>query len=240
MLKVKIPILMYHSIELMPKSTVMRSLHVPTERFKLQMHLLKLLGYRGLSLRDLKPYLDGEKKGKVVGITFDDGYKNNLLNALPILKNHNFTATCYIVSKRIGSENTWDLEQGITQNPLMSKDEIHEWIENGMDIGAHTQTHADLQKVSPEVAKAEINESKSDLEESFNIQIFDFCYPYGRLNDDVCRMVRDSGFESATTMIRGRADLSTNQLKLPRIPITHHTLPHLFLLKILSNYEDRR
>jgi len=240
MLKVKIPILMYHSIELMPKSTVMRSLHVPTKRFKLQMWLLKILGYRGLSLRDLKPYLDGKKKGRVVGITFDDGYKNNLINALPILKNNNFTATCYIVSRRIGLENTWDLEHGITQSPLMSNDEIHEWIEKGMDIGAHTQTHADLQKIRPDDAIHEISKSKLDLEKAFNIKIVDFCYPYGKLTEDICSMVKDSGFDSATTMIRGRADLLSNHLQLPRIPITHHTLPHLFLLKILSNYEDKR
>ena len=76
---------MYHSIELMPKSTIMRNLHVPPKRFAFQMWLLKILGYKALSLRKLKPYLDGDKKGKVVGLTFDDGYQNNLINAAPIL-----------------------------------------------------------------------------------------------------------------------------------------------------------
>ena len=75
---INIPILMYHSIESMPKSTVMRSLHVLPRQFKFQMWMLKMLGYKGLSLKKLKPYLDGDKFGKVVGITFDDGYQNNL------------------------------------------------------------------------------------------------------------------------------------------------------------------
>ena len=57
-----IPILMYHSIEEMPKSTVMRSLHVSPKRFEVQMWLLNMLGYKGLSMRDLVPYLEGEKK----------------------------------------------------------------------------------------------------------------------------------------------------------------------------------
>ena len=83
-----IPILMYHSIEAMPKETVMRSLHVSPRNFKFQMWVLKLLGYKGLSLKELKPYLDGKKSGKVVGITFDDGYQNILLNAAPILKKY--------------------------------------------------------------------------------------------------------------------------------------------------------
>ena len=116
-----IPILMYHSIEHMPKGTAMRSLHVPPKRFKFQMWLLKMLGYKGLSMRDLTPYLQGEKTGKVVGITFDDGYKNNLKNAAPILKKYRFGATCYIVSQRLGESNIWDLDKGINQRPLMTK-----------------------------------------------------------------------------------------------------------------------
>ena len=53
----KIPILMYHSIELMPKSTVMRSLHVSPKSFRFQMWLLNFMGYKALSLKKLKPYL---------------------------------------------------------------------------------------------------------------------------------------------------------------------------------------
>ena len=45
---------------------------------------------------------------------------------------------------------------------------------------------------------------------------------------------------TATTMIRGRANPQSNKFQLPRIPITHHTLPHLFLAKILTKYEDRQ
>ena len=85
---VNVPILMYHSIENVSKETVMRGMHVPPKRFKFQMWLLKLLGYKGLSMRDLKPYLSGKKTGKVIGITFDDGYRNNLENAAPILNKY--------------------------------------------------------------------------------------------------------------------------------------------------------
>ena len=69
----------------MPRSTIMRSLHVSPKRFKFQMWMLKILGYKGLSLKNLRPYLDGTKHGKVVGIPFDDGYKNYLINAAPVL-----------------------------------------------------------------------------------------------------------------------------------------------------------
>tara|TARA_B100000787_G_C16187755_1_gene295664 strand:- start:1216 stop:1938 length:723 start_codon:yes stop_codon:yes gene_type:complete len=240
MVNFNIPILMYHSIESMPKKTVMRSLHVPPSSFNLQMWILKTLGYKGLSIRELQPYLKGDKIGKVVGITFDDGYQNNLLNAAPVLKKYNFSATCYIVSESQGSSNTWDLHHGITQRPLMTIAEVKAWLNLGMDIGAHTKTHIDLTSVSKQQAQKEIRDCKSQLEKTYNVEVTDFCYPFGRFNQLVCNMTRDSGYLSATTMRRGRANSKSDNYTLPRIPVNHRTLPHLFLAKILTKYEDRR
>ena len=127
-----------------------------------------------------------------------------------------------------------------TQRPLMLEDEIKKWLNLGMDIGAHTKTHADLTIISEHEAYQEINHCKADLERRFKVVISDFCYPFGRFNDSVCRITKNSGYLTATTMTRGRADFKSNVHKLPRIPITHHTLPHLFLAKILTNYEDKR
>jgi peptidoglycan/xylan/chitin deacetylase (PgdA/CDA1 family) len=236
----KIPILMYHSIESMPKSTVMRSLHVPPRRFKFQMWILKKMGYQGLSLNKLKPYLDGDKKGKVVGITFDDGYKNVLTHAAPILIKYQFTATCYLVSEKIGTSNTWDKINGITQRPLMTENDVNEWLKLGMDIGAHTKTHADLTQISLEKAEIEISNCKTSLEKKFKVKITDFCYPFGYFNSVVKSIVEESGYLSATSMQRGRASSSSNRFNLPRIPINHRTLPHLFLAKVLTKYEDKR
>jgi peptidoglycan/xylan/chitin deacetylase (PgdA/CDA1 family) len=50
------------------------------------MWLLKKLGYKGLNMTEIQPYLTEKKQGKVVGITFDDGYKKNLIHALHIVK----------------------------------------------------------------------------------------------------------------------------------------------------------
>ena len=235
-----IPILMYHSIEAMPKSTVMRSLHVPPKRFGIQMRLLNMLGYKGLSMRELTPYLEGEKTGKVVGITFDDGYQNNLINAAPILKKYNYSATCYLVSQRIGTSNTWDLDKGITQRPLMTQSEVQDWLNLGLDIGAHTQTHPLLEELREQQSQEEIFNCKADLEQMFKVSIKDFCYPFGRFNEPLVNMIKEAGYITATTMRRGRATSKSNKLTLPRMPITHHTLPHLFLAKILTKYEDKR
>ena len=90
-----IPILTYHQIAQAPElGAPMRSLYVSPFAFALQMHTLSLLGYQGLSMTALMPYIRREKTGKVVGITFDDGYLNNLENAARVLKKFNFSSTC--------------------------------------------------------------------------------------------------------------------------------------------------
>ena len=211
MSKNNIPILMYHSIELMPKSTVMRSLHVPPKRFMTQMWLLKRLGYKGLSMRELVPYLEGKKTGKVVGITFDDGYQNNLYNAAPILKKYNFNATCYLVSQRIGNSNTWDSCKGITQRPLMTQSEVQEWLNLGLDIGAHSQTHPLLDELSEQKSHEEIFNCIVDLELMFRVSIKDFCYPFGRFNQSLIKMIKEAGYITATSMSRGRAISTKNK-----------------------------
>ena len=138
-------ILTYHQIEMAPPPpAAFRSLYVAPASFARQMRWLQNLGYRGLSMRDLLPYLRGEKVGKVLGLTFDDGYCNNLQYALPVLQECGFTATCYVMSQLLGKTNVWDLENGVVQADLMTAAQIRQWAKAGMEIGAHTQTHCKL------------------------------------------------------------------------------------------------
>src|SRR5690554_840479 len=103
-----VPILMYHQIgEPAAKGAPYRSLTVHPAAFRRQMNWLRRLGYKGLSMRELLPYVRGEKHGKVVGITFDDGYRNVYRNALPVLRHNGFTATNYFVVQQLGGGNVW-------------------------------------------------------------------------------------------------------------------------------------
>jgi peptidoglycan/xylan/chitin deacetylase (PgdA/CDA1 family) len=234
------PILMYHSVQKMPRGTKMRSLHISPKRFKFQMRLLKLFGYRGVSVHELYLHLKNENKEKVVGISFDDGYKNNFSIVMPILKKLEFTATIYLVSQNIGKTNLWDSKLGLPEQKLMNDKEIQKWIQNGMEIGSHTRNHLSLSNCDHEIALKEISQSKLDLERKFKTQIRHFCYPYGNFNNETIEIVKKSGYLTATTTQRGRSKRNDNFFTLPRVQVTHHTLPHLFLLKVLSSYEDNR
>lgn len=235
-----IPILMYHSICVPLRDEVMRSIHVKPSSFAIQMWILHRLGYKGLSLHDLKPYLTGEKTGKVVGITFDDGYKNNLTQAAPILLKYKFTATCYVVSDAVGRDNFWDQNAGIPSNTIMNKSELREWSRLGLEIGCHTSTHPNLASLDYMDQKRDIAKSKNYLELILDKPVNQFCYPYGSYNRETITLVKELGFEMATTMIRARVAKNENPFTLPRVPVTYHTLPHLFTIKLLTKYEDSR
>ena len=235
-----IPILTYHQIAHAPaRGAPMRSLYVSPSAFALQMQTLSLLGYQGLSMTALMPYLQGEKTGKVVGITFDDGYVNNLENAATVLKKFNFSSTCYVVSALLGKTNVWDHELGIASAPLMDIDQLQQWIERGQEIGSHTQHHVDLRSVDTQTSQSEILNSRISLSQQLNTNIQQFCYPYGHYAAMHIDIVKASGYVAATTTARGKVHAGDSAFELRRIPVVRSTALPQFLLKILSSYEDR-
>jgi len=235
-----VPILMYHQIDVPPqRGTPLRGLVVSPGSFARQMRLLSLLGYRGLSMRELAPYLAGKKRGKVVGITFDDGYRNNLIHALPLLKRYGFTATCYAVSGALGGSNSWD-DGVVAQTPLMTREEWGQWRDAGMDVGSHTRSHASLPDLDSVDARKEIVGSRHDLEQTLGCEVHHFCYPYGRFTPEITALVRDAGYHTATTTNRGRVQPGEDLYTLRRIMVACSTHLVLFAAKVLTHYEDRR
>ena len=235
-----IPILMYHQIDRSPpRGTPLRGLVVAPSSFAWQMRLLRLMGYKGMALCDLEPYLSGEKSGKVVGLTFDDGYQNNLTHALPILHQHGFTATCYGVSQMIGGTNVWDMDH-VASQPLMTHADWRLWLQGGMEVGSHTRTHADLNELDDAEACLEIWQSKVDLESALGCQVRHFCYPYGRYGERHAAMAREAGYVSASTTNRGRVRAGDDPYRLHRVMVARATNPVQFAMKIATAYEDRR
>ena len=239
-----IPILMYHQVDEAPaKGAPMRGLVVTPATFSRQMAALNALGYQGKSMGDLAPYLSGQRHRKVFGITFDDGYQNNLCCALPILQRYGFTSTCYVVANLVGKSNSWDLPRGVKQVPLMNVQELQAWIDAGQEVGSHTLNHANLAELSSVEQAVEIEQSKSKLEALVHQKsgVQHFCYPYGGLNKTALQHVKAAGYMTATTTVRGRAVAGqSDALLLPRVLVSRTTTWMQLLLKCLSRYEDKR
>ena len=236
-----IPVLVYHQIDAAPvKGSPFRSLYVSPAAFARQMRLLKWLGYTGLSMTGLQPYLTGEKQGKVVGITFDDGYLNNLKHALPVLARYGFSSTCYAVSSLLGKTNIWDEQIGIAQTLLMNEVETRQWISGGQEIGSHTRSHINLMESGDDICSAEILQGRTELEAAIDAPVSHFCYPYGRYEARHKAMVGKRGFVTATTTQRSRCHAGCEMLEIPRVPVLRSTSLIMFWIKLASGYEDRR
>ena len=98
------PILMYHSVSRLTPDPNM--VCTSPERFEEQMLYLKRRGLRGVAVRDL---LRAEREGeaaRLVGLTFDDGYRDFLTEAVPIMESFGFQATVFAVVGKV--ENDWE------------------------------------------------------------------------------------------------------------------------------------
>ena len=239
-----IPILTYHQIATPPASpSPFRSLSVPVTHFESQMAWLYRLGYQGLSMSELMPYLRGDKTGRVVGITFDDGYLNNLTQALPVLTRMGFTSTVYAVSQMLGQSNAWDQAIGVPKSDLMNASELQTWARAGQEVGSHTRHHVRLLQSSDVVAREEIGRSKAELEDLLGQAVTQFCYPYGEFNATHQSWVEEAGYAAATTTVRSRQRIGAREpmewFALARVPVVRSTHWTQFLLKILTRHEDR-
>lgn len=236
--RIRVPILMYHQIDLIPPKLKVansdgkvvpsyRGLIVSPASFARQMWFLKALGYRGANMSEVMQYLRGDKTaathGKIIGITFDDGYQNNLVHAQPILARHGFSSTCYAVSNKAGQTNSWDGDKGIGEKSLMTAEEMRQWIAGGQEIGSHTQHHVNLLGCEAVAAQREIAESKATLEALTGVPCKHFCYPYGYFDASHALMVQAAGYDSATTVVGECATSTDSAFDLPRFSIVKKT-----------------
>lgn len=236
-----IPILVYHQTATPPAADVPSwRLTVSPATFARQLRTLRALGYKGLSMRALEPYLRGEKKGRVVGITVDDGYLNNFEHALAVLRDVGFTATSFVVSGQLGGSNVWDHPVGIPPARLMDVAQLRDWLAEGMDVGAHTRHHADLLKCDDAAARDEIAGSKHDLEDALGVEIRHFCYPYGQHRLAHARMAREAGYVTATTVVQARVRGGDDLMLLPRISVTAETTLALLVAQVATAIEELR
>ena len=225
----KIPVLLYHSIE---KDNFQNRISIFD--FEKQISFLKKNKYISIYTNEIN-----EKLKNQIILTFDDGYKDIITDVLPILKKYNFKAICFIVSNQIGKNNIWDQNQkNYNKKELMNKNDINEWLKNGMLIGSHTQNHADLTKLEGIKLKNEIENSKKFLEETFATQVKDFCYPYGKVNNNAYVEVKKT-YNNAYTTNRSRYSLDKHDpFLIPRVDMGKKLNNFKIFLKLKTFYED--
>jgi peptidoglycan/xylan/chitin deacetylase (PgdA/CDA1 family) len=236
----RIPILAYHNVGHAPENARLKGLYVTPQQFERQLRTLRQLGFRGVSINEALAVLVAEPgtASRLVALTFDDGYVDNLTVALPILQQYGFTATCYVVSDCISTYNQWDAERLNVRKPVMSATELEQWLDAGMEIGSHSRSHPRLDELDTHSAHEEIAGSRTALGQLLGREIKHFCYPYGRFAPEVVSSVRQAGYHSAVSTRRGLACAADDLYSLPRVSVHGGGSFMKFVLKVATRYED--
>lgn len=217
---------MYHKVAVRPVETVWPGTYVHPETFRRHLNYLS----RRYALITTAEYVtDRRITGRAV-LTFDDATADFGETVLPLISQFDAKATVYIPSARIGQTNSWDAAD--VQVPLMTVDSLKKAAGEGIELGAHTRTHADLTRLSGEELKDEVIGSRVELETIFGHRPATFCYPYGRFNEEVVTAVRGAGFEAAVSTRKGSDPAEGDPFLIRRIAIRHDTSLPILIYKL--------
>jgi peptidoglycan/xylan/chitin deacetylase (PgdA/CDA1 family) len=214
-------VLMYHKINDVEGNSVT----VPVSLFDEQMAQLGELGYRPVSLDDvIAHYAEGARlPDRAVLITFDDGYRDNLLNAAPILQRHGYPAVLFAPIGYIGGRRPLPHDEHLAArglvNPTLDWSELAEIEQAGIRVESHGIGHRPLADLEVDEATREITLSKLRLEEALGRPVRAFAYVKG--SEAHYRLVhlsllKQTGYDLAFTSISGSNGPKTDPLQLHR------------------------
>jgi peptidoglycan/xylan/chitin deacetylase (PgdA/CDA1 family) len=240
--KLRIPILMYHSVS----ETSVKGVHpyfaieTSPKVFAAQMKYLHESGYKTISTADLVRLLSENQPDseKCAVITFDDGYRDFYTHAFPILSDYGFTSTIYLPSAYIGHSSRRFLKKDCLTWP-----EVRELHRSGVIVGSHSASHARLDDLAESALEQEIQGSKEMLENELGSAITTFAYPYAfpDRNLEFAHRLRDvlkmSGYHDGVAKIIGTKHTREERFFLRRIPINTADQISLFAAKLEGDYD---
>lgn len=214
-----LPILMYHLVSPRPFPTF-RKYTVTPQAFSAQVRWLALTGYATITLDDL---LAARKGGSLpprpVIITFDDGFRECVEHAVPILQAYGFCATFYLVAGLMGKTSEWlSAERGI-ELPLVDWSTARQLEAHGFVCGTHSMSHPRLTDLGVETCRTELLQSRQRLEDQLGHSIPHLAYPFGLYNDTVRAIAAECGYESACSTRIGLSEADDDLLALHRVPV---------------------
>jgi peptidoglycan/xylan/chitin deacetylase (PgdA/CDA1 family)/glycosyltransferase involved in cell wall biosynthesis len=228
-----IPILMYHKI---PDQELLgpHKIFVVKDNFKKHLQFFKQMGFQTLTFNDLSEFRRGNRDfsmfpKKPLILTFDDGYRDNISNADPLLKKYGFNAQVFLLANPDLDSNTWD--QWAENNPmgpisekhyLISGTERNHWPQSNFVIGSHGINHQKMTEMNFEQKIYELSESKKYLENEFQQPINVFAFTYGLTDLDCAQACEKAGYEYGLNTDTGGLSIEENPYSIFRVNIFPH------------------
>jgi O-antigen biosynthesis protein len=219
-----IPIFLYHSVD-RDFNNAYRRWAISPSTFDRHMTFLAEHGCKPTTVSQFVEVLRMQSAvdPNTVLITFDDGLRDFHTGAYPILQRYGFSATLYVVAGHVGATSHWLGVLGEGKRAMLNWSEMQEISSHGIEIGAHSISHPNLDLLDEGKAANEIKRSKICLEDHLNKPVKSFAYPYGYASSKTRRIVRDSGFTSACRVRHALSSTEENRFALSRIIVTNDT-----------------
>ncbi|PPB79513.1 peptidoglycan/xylan/chitin deacetylase (PgdA/CDA1 family) [Albidovulum inexpectatum] len=213
-----IDILMYHSISNRGGAT-----SITPEVFLSQVDALAQSGLPVITMDDLLAARRGGPAlpDRSIILTFDDGFRDFLDTAWPVLSRHGFRPIVYLPTAHVGRAERW---AGGAEPPraLMSWAEIRALAAEGVLFGSHTVSHADLDLLDGDASMAELIVSRRKLEDILDRPVRHFAPPYGRAGPEVRSQIAQV-YETSVGTRLGQATAKSDPFDLPRIEMFYFT-----------------
>lgn len=180
----------------------------PYDVFARQMRWIKAR-FDVVSLAELQARIrSGVNRRAAVSITFDDGYADNCSRALPLLIEEQIPCTYFVTANHVfeGLPFPHDVSTGRQFAPN-TLEQLRNLADAGIEIGAHTRTHADLGRIADhDRLYDEIVTAGEELARGVGRPIRYFAFPYGlhaNLNAAAFRIAREAGYAGVCSAYGG-------------------------------------
>ena len=207
--------------------------------FRRQMELLRRLGYRGVSLREMLDSMESGDGQKLIALTFDDGYLDTVETALPILSEFGFRASVYVVPANIGGTASWETEG--PDSALASWSQLAQLVDAGWEIGMHSHSHpARLDLLSGPALVREASRGLDTLQKRLRTPVDSFAYPHGHYSDEAIQALKDAGFRHGLTRDAGLVTPTTDRYRLHRYELKRRDTLLEFACMLMTSVLPRR
>jgi peptidoglycan/xylan/chitin deacetylase (PgdA/CDA1 family) len=212
-----VPILLYHAITDDPPSWI-APFAISPAAFASHLDAVVASGRQPLTVSQ---YADGLRGAaslppRPVLITFDDGFADFASNAVPALAARQLPSTLYVTTGALADR---PYECVLPTADMLRSTQLAGLTSAGVELGAHSHTHRQLDLLPPRQVAAELWRSGDLLAQTLGCPVRSFAYPHSYWRAAVRRLVGEAGFDSACAVGNALSSAADHPLALSRLMV---------------------